>query len=246
MGKVYNRYLDEVDWQTADAGPLVLGDDEVHVYQVQISSNLHRLEIFSATLTPAEKDRGSKYHQLKDRQRFVVSRGAQRDILSRYVNQPAAALEFILGDNKKPFMRNTNGHHLHYNVSHSGDWIIIAISRFAIGADVEEVDSALQFEDILDEHFSTQEVAYIRQGNTAERFFTLWTRKEALLKATGQGLGEHLMITPSLDGENILPLGLLSSQYDWQINSFLLAPGYAASVATTHAADNFSFFEIRF
>lgn len=246
MGRVNIRFLNEVDWQHATPGDFIMDDGEVHVYRIHIGSNLHWLPAFAATLTPSETERGNKYHQLKDRQRFVISRGAQRNILGRYLNQPAHALQFVLGDNKKPYLPAEGSAGLQYNITHAAEWILLAVSRTPVGADVEHIDTAFPFADILPEHFSQEEVEFINSKDQHDRFFTLWTRKEALLKATGQGLGEHLKSTPSLDGAHELPYILLSAEKDWQINSFNLIDDYKASIAAGSEIHQLHFFDISF
>jgi 4'-phosphopantetheinyl transferase len=74
----------------------------------------------------------------------------------------------------------------------------------------------------------------------------LWTRKEALLKATGQGLGEHLKVTPSLNGTHPLSPELLRADKSWEVNSFNLQDGYTGSIANLYGAVRLAFFDIDF
>ncbi|RWY53778.1 4'-phosphopantetheinyl transferase family protein [Mucilaginibacter gilvus] len=246
MGKVHIQFLDIVNWRSALPADFVLNGNEVHVYRINISNNLHLLDAFLATLMPAEKERGGRYFQLKDRQRFILSRGAQRDILGRYLNQPAAEVAFALGGNKKPFLVTDGKPAIQYNITHAGDWILLALSNEAVGADVEFVDNEFQFNDILEEHFSKAEIAFIGQGTPAENFYLLWTRKEALVKATGQGLGEHLKVTPSLNGTHPLSPQLLCPDKAWEVSSFNLQGGYTGSIASVYGASRLMFFDINF
>jgi 4'-phosphopantetheinyl transferase len=242
LGKITNRFLTGATWQNATAQWPVITNAEVHVWRIDINHNLKYLEQFEALLTPEETLRSGRYKQQKDTYRFIVSRGAQRIILGRYLQTPPAELVFVLGDNKKPYLISNSGEVLHYNLSHSGKWILLAIAQSPVGADVEFVDPAFPFHDILDDNFSGEEVDYI--GTSTERFFTLWTRKEAVLKATGQGLGDHLKITPALDGEHKLDVSLTSADKNWQLNSFALHTGYMATVVVEDAGHEFQFFEV--
>jgi 4'-phosphopantetheinyl transferase len=194
-------------------------------------------------LNAVELVRAGKYLQRKDHDRFIVSRGAQRIILGWYLNTPPQQLKFVLGDNKKPYLFSKNGNLLHYNLSHSGDWIVLAIATLQVGTDVEFVDESFKFQDILPDNFSMDEAAYIKQENSTERFFTLWTRKEAILKATGQGLGEHLQITPALNGEHPLHHTLTGVDKNWILSSFSIQPGYISSVVVEDAGQSFIFFD---
>ncbi|MBD1384225.1 4'-phosphopantetheinyl transferase superfamily protein [Mucilaginibacter rigui] len=241
MGTITNRYLIDVLWQDGARQDLVINNNEVHVWRINISQNIKRLEQFEALLTAEETLRAGKYRQQKDTYRFIVSRGAQRVILGRYLNTPPAQLQFVLGDNKKPYLVNENGMILHYNLSHSGDWIVLAVAQLTVGADVEFVDPLFPFQDILEDNFSREEIGRI--GTSPDSFFTLWTRKEAILKATGQGLGDHLKITPALDGEHILDASLTGNDKNWLLRSFNIAPGYVSAVVIEDKGLHLIFFD---
>lgn len=245
MGTISIQFLEQLNWQLSPPNP-VLNIGEAHVYRIRISHNLHLLELFLAKLSPAEKDRGSKYLQLKDRQRFVISRGAQRNILGQYLEIPAAQLTFALGDNQKPYLLNAGGAGVRYNISHSGDWIILVVAKATIGVDVEHIDPVFPFIDVLDDNFSKAEISFIKKADSRERFFLLWTRKEALLKASGQGLGEHLNATPTLEGNHELPQTLLGFEHSWQTLSFKVANDYFGSITADREVSNFSFFDVTF
>jgi 4'-phosphopantetheinyl transferase len=241
LGKITNRFLTDVSWQNATE-PLPVITGGVHIWRINISKNLQLLNGLTQLLNPAELLRAGKYKQQKDNQRFIVSRAAQRIILGRYLQTPAIALEFILGDNKKPYLVSNSGEVLHYNLSHSGNWIVLAVAQSAVGADVEFVDPAFPFQDILEDNFSAEEGDYI--GTSTERFFTLWTRKEATLKATGQGLGDHLKITPALNGEHELDALLTGADKNWLLNSFALHDGYISTVVVEDAGQELIFFDV--
>ena len=242
MGKINNQYLSDVNWQKA-MPDLAMINSEVHIWRINISQNVSSLNQLKALLNPAERARAGKYLQWKDHDRFIVSRGAQRIILGRYLNTPPEELEFVLGDNKKPHLFSKDGNPLHYNLSHSGDWVVLAIATSQVGTDVELTDEAFKFQDILPDNFSKEEAAYINQENSTERFFTLWTRKEAVLKATGQGLGEHLQITPALNGEHPLHSAITGADKNWISNSFNVQPGYIGSVVVEDAGQSLNFFD---
>ncbi|MBB3969450.1 4'-phosphopantetheinyl transferase family protein [Mucilaginibacter phyllosphaerae] len=243
LGVIINRQLNDITWQTVLPDMFVTRNNEVHIWRVCISQNLKRLERFEALLTADETVRAGKYRQQKDTYRFIVSRGMQRIILGRYVNTPPAQLKFILGENKKPCLMSQDGNTIHYNVSHAGDWIVLAVATLPVGADVEYADAAFSFQEILADNFSREEVAYINQDNAAHRFYTLWTRKEAILKATGQGIGEHLSITPALNGTHLLNASLTGADKNWQLRSFNLYPQYASTVVVEDAGQDYLFFD---
>jgi 4'-phosphopantetheinyl transferase len=241
LGAITNRYLYNVMWQSAPVGDFMIQTNEVHVWRINISQNIGRLKQFEALLTPEETMRAGKYKQQKDTYRFIVSRGMQRVILGRYMRTSPGALEFVLSDNKKPYLLNKSSNNLFYNLSHSGDWIVLAISDVSIGTDVELIDPTFPFQDILADNFSRAEIDYI--GISHQKFFKLWTRKEAILKATGQGLGDHLKVTPALNGEYDLNTLLKGADKRWTLHSFDIAPAYISTVVYASTERRMQFFD---
>ena len=245
MGVITNLYSNDVSWQSIAAKPPILADSDVHVWRINIPGNIKYLAKFEALLTADEILRAGRYKQQKDTYRFIVSRGTQRIILGQYLNLPPAGLQFVLGDHKKPYVLSDDGNMIHYNISHAGDWIVLAIARVPVGADVEFIDESFPFSDILADNFSKAEERYIRQQDSTERFFTLWTRKEAILKATGQGLGDHLPITPALNGDHILDASLTGSTQNWQLISFELSSKYLSTIVAEGGRPSYHFFNFK-
>ncbi|WP_184543411.1 4'-phosphopantetheinyl transferase family protein [Mucilaginibacter sp. FT3.2] len=210
------RLLNNVEWHTAANCTFGL-DSGVDVWRVHIPSNQSNIAGLQKLLQPDEVARANRYVHDRDRVRFIVSRAALRQLLGKYTGQPAEAVRFIIGDNKKPYI---NGADLKYNISHSGTWVLIAIANTAIGVDTEKIDPAFNYSTILDDYFSLPEIHFI--GQSAENFFLLWTRKEALTKATGQGLDDNLKYIPSLDGPQLTNNNVLISDKNWQVSSFKL------------------------
>jgi 4'-phosphopantetheinyl transferase len=241
---LYNEYLNDITWRKAGLANYVVAENTVHVWRIQISTNLSLLQHLSHTLNDAEKIRGNKYIHKRDRNRFIVSRGAQRFILSKYLNTHPALLDFILGENKKPYIVTNHGPGLQFNLSHTGDWILLAVSAQSVGSDIEYVDGTFNYEDILPQHFSEKEAAYIHQESSLERFYKLWTRKEALLKATGQGLGNHLKHTPALNGLHAMHPSLSGNTSNWQIKSFKVQDEYIGSIAVEGISAVLQFWDI--
>ncbi|HEK22121.1 4'-phosphopantetheinyl transferase family protein [Mucilaginibacter sp.] len=231
MATLTNLPLAHVNFMPGNMAGYQLSADEVHVWCKSISEGVEMLPVYRAPLNADELARAGKYFQLKDQQRFVVSRGMQRMVLGRYLNNAPDKLEFILGDNKKPKIAHNSSEPLFYNLSHAGDRILLAVANSSVGVDVEYLDPDFEFKDILPENFSVEEAAYINETNSIERFYKLWTRKEGFLKTIGQGLGDHLSVTPALDGVHKLPQHLLKSNEDWLQQSFNIAPDHIAAVA---------------
>jgi 4'-phosphopantetheinyl transferase len=204
------------------------------VVRVQVSSHKKRALQLQELLQPAEAVRAKKYYKEEDQYRFLIARASLRILLGKYANQHPAKIEFVLGTNKKPLATNTPG--LHYNISHCKDWILLAIAHTEVGVDVERVDELFPFEDILTDSFSLPEQRFIKQSPVSRQaFYQVWTRKEALVKATAQGIDADFSNVPALDGRHHVADSKSSSIADWTVSSFEAAPNYIAAIARPNA-----------
>ena len=227
--KIENCYIEEIKWRNPVECTFLTDDFSVDVWKIEIDSNLHLLDKFTTVVNPGEFAKANKFYQQKDRERAVISRGALRYILSKYLNQPAHDINFSLTKTNKPFV--TDQPDLHFNTSHSGNLILIAVAKQALGVDVEFIDSKFSFDDVLQDNFSNDEINHINQENHLERFFKIWTRKEALTKVSGKGLEEDLKLIPGADGIHFAEDKIIATPFDIKITSFKLFDNYMASVA---------------
>lgn len=234
------QFLNAVKWQPEAVCAFTLAEG-VDVWRINIQTNASYTDKLLSILQPDEIARANRYLQEKDRLRFIVSRAALRHIISKYTLQPATAITFTVGANKKPYV---DGHSLKYNVSHSGDWVLIAVANSDIGVDTETINTSFDFESILEDNFSEAEINFIQKS--AENFYLLWTRKEALTKATGQGLDDNLKSIPSLEGSQFADSRLLLTEKNWLVNSFNLDNENMASVVVEVDSGAMSFFEVNF
>ena len=241
--KIVNRRINKVAWANAN-GPGFNLNNTADIWRVNVSANCSILENFKLTLRPDEITRANRYLQVKDQNRFIVSRGALRHILGVYLNRLPAMIEFKEGVNKKPELADAAVPR--YNVSHSGDWVLIGIADSEIGVDVEFINKNFEFGDVMPNIFTPDEISYVNQGDALERFYALWTRKEALTKATAQGLDENFKVLPGLDGHHRINDKTVLSGDSWQINSFELDENYIASAAVDSLVKEIRFWDIDF
>jgi 4'-phosphopantetheinyl transferase len=127
----------------------------------------------------------------------LIAHGALRSILAIYLDIDAAAVDFDSGPAGKPKLaQNWAGSGIEFNLSHSGEVALIAVTRGGeIGVDVERVREDFAFQPIAQRFFTANEVAALRDLPVAlqrEAFYKCWTSKEALLKARGTGLSGQL------------------------------------------------------
>jgi 4'-phosphopantetheinyl transferase len=181
----------------------------------------------TAVLQPEELQRAQRYHRPADAARSLLARAAQRLVLGAYLGLPPAGLRFEAGANQKPQLR---GAALRYNVSHAGDWVLLAVAGAEVGIDVEPLNPQFAFQELLDHSFSPAEKAFIEHSPVPyHSFYQLWTRKEAFVKATGRGIDADFDQVPALLG--VHQLASTSAEPHWLVSSFEAAPGCVAAVA---------------
>lgn len=212
------RYLDIVEWQQDIKRNLTI-DANLDVWRIKIASYLSLIGQLVKLLLPDEVKRAQRYYQEKDRQRFIISRAALRIILGQYLDQKPADIRFDIGPNKKPFVKTTEAA-INYNTSHSDEWVTIAVSKTAVGIDTEKIDRSFAYKEILADNFSENEINFINQSDSAEKFILLWTRKEAITKLTSQGLDERLKYIPSLSGNHQVNTNIINSSKVIKLVSF--------------------------
>jgi 4'-phosphopantetheinyl transferase len=170
-------------------------------------------------------------------QRFVAVRGSLRWLIGTVLQQDPAGLQFVYGLRGKPALL---GNGLEFNLSHSGDLALFALSLTgAVGVDLEQHRPDFDFMAIAERFFAPGEVASLQVQPPllrAARFWQLWTAKEACLKALGQGLFSTLAsIELSIQPTGELALRQLPADAPalalWQLQEFVPAPGYQATLA---------------
>lgn len=172
---------------------LTLDLGEIHVWRVSLAQTESCLQSLQQTLSTDERTKADRFRFPKDRSQFIVSRGALRAILSRYLNISSHILCFDYNPYGKPSLIVTQGGNtLRFNLSHSREMALIAITKNRdIGVDIEGINSKFSCLEIAEKFFSPLENSVLRslpEHLQATAFFTCWTRKEAYIKAVGKGL----------------------------------------------------------
>jgi 4'-phosphopantetheinyl transferase len=187
-------------------GRLELEGDEVHVWRASLDCDERVLHQFEATLAPDEKARAQRFVFQPDRNSYMAARGILRELLGRYLNRAPSEIEFDYGAQGKPALLSESSERpVQFNVSHSHGMALFAfaVGRH-VGVDVELVRPDFAGEKIAERFFSSQEVMELRRlpaDTRDEGFFLCWTRKEAYIKARGEGLqiplkSFHVSLTP--------------------------------------------------
>ena len=201
-----NGATSDFDWWDLRPDRLALEGDEVHVWRASLDCEERVLHRFDETLAPDEKNRAQRFVFQPDRNSYIAARGVLRELLARYLHRAPVEIEFDYGPQGKPALRSESSERrVQFNVSHSHGvgLFAFAVGRL-VGVDVELVRPDFAGEKIAERFFSPQEVMELRSLPPAaqdEGFFLCWTRKEAYIKARGEGLqiplkSFHVSLTP--------------------------------------------------
>jgi 4'-phosphopantetheinyl transferase len=186
-------------------------------------------------LSADEHARADRFRFEEDRVRFMTARGGLRRILSSYCSIPPNHIVFYSGSHGKPALRASSSA-LEFNVSHSGDYALIAVtSGVACGVDIECGRTNINEVAVAADFFCPREVEWL--SHSEADFLRLWTVKEASMKAVGGGLSISLCdfdVTDVVEGKSssitLSPPGL-GPQTLW-LSELRLVPKYSAAVAT--------------
>ncbi len=163
-----------------------ISQDSIRVWVVPLAR--HNIERWRPVLSETEWERAMRFRMPADQARFAITRGVLRTLLSPYLLQAAADIEFSTNQFGKPSAPGG----VKFNVAHSGDYALLAFaSDSEVGVDVERIGADRVVSDLAQRVLSPHEYARFSRLPDSERtrtFFQIWTLKEAVLKAIGSGL----------------------------------------------------------
>jgi len=206
---------------------------------------------FEHVLSTDEIEFASRFRFDHLRNSFVIRRGALRHLLGRYEKTDPANIQFNRGPKGKPELKPATG--LQFNVSHSGGMAAIALcTHCQIGIDLEKIRPLPEMEDIANRVFCSEEVTEIMSMPQCEQmhaFFRCWTRKEAYVKAIGDGLFAPLnsfRVTVRVDAPvRFVHLGGdATAAAGWTLHDLNLAADYAAALAYCDRPRSISIFPV--
>jgi 4'-phosphopantetheinyl transferase len=204
-------------------GPPELKSGEIHLWRAELNPEaMKALPGLGQTLSPDELARAGRFHLERDRNRYVLARGALRAILARYLKTTPGEPVFRYGPNGKPEL--TSGV-VRFNLSHADDVVLYAISRAGhVGVDVERVRPGVE-KDLAARLSPTARRLLEALPPAARRraFFQGWTRMEAYAKARGEG---------AESGLETFEVFLRDQPRHWQLHDFSPRRGYVGALAT--------------
>lgn len=192
--------MDLERWEQPSEGKGIIEPGEVHLWRVRLDGIGVDDAILWGFLSTEEQERASRFHFDLHRQRFLRTHAFNRRLLAHYTSIPAGELEIRSLPEGKPTLAHSNGLDLRFNLSHSGDLMVLAIIRLVdVGVDVEVHSDRLDWHQIAASYFQDAELESLEkiEGDAARlaAFYRLWTMKEAYLKARGQGIAAGLRQT---------------------------------------------------
>jgi 4'-phosphopantetheinyl transferase len=220
---------------------LMLDSDEVHIWRTSLDQAPIQIESFLSSLAADEKARAERFYFARDRGHFIVARGVLRAILARYLNRAAAQLSFCYGPQGKPALAGESGADaIQFNLSHSHGLALYVVTKGRqLGIDLERIRPEVAVSEIADRFFPPEESATLRAlpaDMQREAFFRSWTRKEASIKARGEGLSLPLkqIELPLPQDESHTAGNAQTAPVEtarWSLLDLIPAPDYVAAIA---------------
>jgi 4'-phosphopantetheinyl transferase len=227
---------------------LILIEDEAHIWRADLKFNECFKSSFLKLLSPDEKSRAHKFRFIKDSMNFIIARGILRSLIGKYLEINPAEVSFRYSEFGKPDI--ADNHFLQFNISHSQNIALFAFTKkLNVGVDVEFVNPDIEVKDIAAKFFSPNEVSNLfalPEKKHTLGFFNCWTRKEAFIKAVGEGLSFPLnKFEVSLEPDE--PVKLLATDWEpkdvskWSIYSISPAANFVGGLAIEGVVEKIKF-----
>ena len=220
----------------------LLADGAMEIVMSRLNSDAESVGELHGCLSDEERQRASRFAFDLDRRRFIVARARLRQLLAARLDLQPGSVELRYGARGKPALaRRGTAPDLRFNVSHADDIAVYAFSiGREIGIDIEAVREMKCADEITAKCFSKREREMyfsLDPRDRAEGFFNCWTRKEAFIKALGDGFYHALdrfdvSLTPGEPARILRMDDTPGDDCGWRLDSFCPAPGYVAAVVT--------------
>lgn len=214
-------------------------EQHVHLWYATLDKLRPRLDAFHELLDPVEQERTRRFRFKNDRERFILGHGLLRELLGKYLKRDGSLIRLARGPFGKPYLERKK---LRFNFSDTKDAVLIGFTTGQeIGVDIETIDRNVDHAAVSDHYFTRPEIASIQAAASAkEHFLDLWTRKEAVLKASGVGIMEDLRSLRVDGARNTMVIEheafTKMAATEYHVRALRLSQGHFASVATPKEA----------
>ncbi|MEO9892384.1 4'-phosphopantetheinyl transferase superfamily protein [Aurantibacter sp.] len=238
-----------ISWASFKSGNF-LHEDVLHIWNFKAIKDEPKLHILSKTLSADEHLRASKYRFEKDRAVYITARYLLRTLISSYLEINPKEIVFDYSEYDKPtYLGNIE---LDFNVSHSGNRIIIGLAKQQIiGVDIEKIKNDFNPIELANNVFSNDEINALSEYNGEElyrAFYRGWTRKESFIKAVGEGLSYPLKsFSVTIDNDETASFLSINNENEsnqsWHLHSFIPSEGFIAAITTKGNPKKIEFFD---
>lgn len=211
-------------------------NSSVEFWQRDLVANGDEIEVFWSFLSQSEQEKAIRFYRPRDVERYIVGRGWMRQVLAGYLDIEPVDISFTENEFGKP--RLEDGADLHFNLTHShGYAVLVAATGFEVGADIELLRPyPVGLAETFFSKAECAELARLPETDRDEGFFACWTRKEAFVKALGEGLSFPLgdfsvSLAPGKPAMVEHIRGAAAEANNWQMVSFRPAPPFIGAVA---------------
>jgi 4'-phosphopantetheinyl transferase len=223
----------------------------VHIWLVDLNQAESAMKLQESILSRDEAERAAHFGFEQHRRRFITSRAMLRRLLGHYLAKAPVDVRFQYGHRGKPALSDSSSPRLFFNLAHSHDVALYAFSiGMDLGIDVEYMRQITDPSKLVSDCFSPNEISsYQSLAHPQEKrlaFFRGWTRKEAFLKAIGEGLGiapDQVEVTlGTQETAQFLKLPVLfQPATSWQLVDLKLDPDYCGALAIQGDVLNISY-----
>jgi len=213
---------------------------EIHIWIVRLIATDDHVSALFHLCSSDEKARAQAFRFEHHRRLFIIGRGLLRAILGRYLGQTPEQVCFRYGTKGKPALERSGLPPLYFNLSHSDNCVIYAVTHEnELGVDVERVRQIAEAESTASHFFSPEEckdLCSVDASHRVEAFLNCWTRKEAYLKAVGDGLCAPLdrfqvSLKPEYPAAFLNFAGGMQDASRWSLHHLTPAEGYIGALA---------------
>ncbi len=216
-----------------------LSDGQIHVFLLKL--DLLDCNDFLSYLSEDECERADRLKIEEKKKQFVIARGALRKLLANCLSVTVAEISFSYGQHNKPCIQQQyENRSIEFNLSHSGDYVLIAMTLDnKIGIDIEKINYEIDYQSLSNRFFSEkekEELTKIVKDDRLDAFYRGWVRKESFIKATGKGIAFGLdQFSVSLDENKKNRIDVISSNYineQWYSYDLMGIKNYKTALAS--------------